>query len=218
MERKALFILAALTLLLLPLRSSAADVNVVGLFNGKAVLTIDGGKPRTLSVGETSPEGVKLLSATSEAAVVDYKGQRQTLGVGHGTRIGSSAADTGTGQVTLIADSRGHFVTTGTINGVSVRFLVDTGASAVSFSVEEARRLGISYLNGTPSRASTANGTVPAYRVKLDNVRVGDITLSNVDGVVVDGSGMNIALLGMSFLNRTQMKRDGDTLTLIRRY
>ena len=190
----------------------------MGLFNGKAVLTIDGGKPRTLSVGETTPEGVKLLSATSEAAVVDYKGQRQTLGMGHGTRLGASAPDSGAGQVTLTADSRGHFVTTGTINGMSVRFLVDTGATSVALSVDEARRLGISYLTGAVARVTTANGSVPAYRVKLDNVRVGDITLSNVDGVVVDGAGLNIALLGMSFLNRTQMKRDGDTLTLIRRY
>ena len=57
-----------------------------------------------------------------------------------------------------------------------------------------------------------------AYKLKLDNVRVGEITLNNVDCVVVDGLGLNIALLGMSFLNRTQMKRDGDTLTLVRRY
>ena len=88
----------------------------------------------------------------------------------------------------------------------------------MAFSVDEARRLGISYLTGAVARVTTANGSVPAYRVKLDNVRVGDITLSNVDGLVVDGAGLSIALLGMSFLNRTQMKRDGDILTLIRRY
>jgi aspartyl protease family protein len=57
------------------------------------------------------------------------------------------------------------------------------------------------------------------YWVKLDNVRVGDITLNNVDASVLEGTGLSsYALLGMSFLNRTQMNRDGDRLTLTRRY
>jgi aspartyl protease family protein len=208
--------LAAL-LLVLPLAAHGTDISVMGLFNGKAVLVIDGGKPRTVNVGQTTPEGIKLLSASSESAVVEYGGQRQTLGMGHATRIGATR-DAGFGQATLTADSRGQFVTTGTINGTSVRFLVDTGASSVALSVNEARRLGINYLSGSSGQVSTANGTAMAYKLKLDNVRVGEITLNNVDCVVVDGLGLNIALLGMSFLNRTQMKRDGDTLTLVRRY
>ena len=56
------------------------------------------------------------------------------------------------------------------------------------------------------------------YAVKLDNVRVGDIVVNNVDAAVIDGAGLNVILLGMSFLNRMQMKRDGDTLTLLKRY
>ena len=56
------------------------------------------------------------------------------------------------------------------------------------------------------------------YRVKLDSVTLGDITLLNVDGVVMAGPGLDIALLGMSFLNRTEMRRDGGYLTLIKRY
>jgi aspartyl protease family protein len=205
-------------LLLTQLSADAADITVSALFNGKAVLIIDGGKPRTLSAGQVTPEGVRLVSASSEAAVIEYEGQRQTLSPGHGTRIGITPGNSGTGQVTLNADIRGHFVTTGAVNGVAVRFLVDTGASTVAFSTAEAKRLGINYLAGTRGLSSTANGTVHVYRVKLDTVRVGDITLSNVDADIVDGAGLNIALLGMSFLNRMQMKRDGDTLTLIRRY
>ena len=192
-------------------------MTVTGLFGGKAVLIINGGKPRTLSVGETA-DGVKLVSANSETAVIEVEGRRQTLGMGHATRIGGSTAGSGTGDVTLKADARGHFFATGSINGGSVRFLVDTGASSIALSVEEARRLGVNYLNGVPGRVSTANGLANAYRVKFDTVRIGDITLNNVDGVVVDGMGLNVALLGMSFLNRTQMKRDGDTLILTRRY
>ena len=209
--------LAGLLLVSLPLAARAADISVMGLFNGKAVLVINGGKPRTVGVGQTTPEGIKLLSASSESAVVEYSGQRHTLNMGHATRIGATATSS-FGQVTLTADSRGHFVTTGTINGTSVRFLVDTGASSVALSVNEARRLGINYLAGNPGQVTTANGTAMAYKLKLDNVRVGEITLNNVDCVVVDGLGLNIALLGMSFLNRTRMQRDGDTLTLVRRY
>lgn len=190
---------------------------MTGLFNGKAVLIVNGAKPRTVNVGETVA-GVKLVSANSETAVIEFEGKRQTLGMGHGTRIGASTASSGSGQAVLTADSRGHFFTTGSINGTSVRFMVDTGASSIGLSVDEARRLGLNYLAGTPGRVATANGTAMAYKLKCDNVRVGEITLSNVDCVVVDGAGLNVALLGMSFLNRTQMLRDGDTLKLMRRY
>ena len=63
----------------------------------------------------------------------------------------------------------------------------------------------------------TANGFTQAYRVKLARVRVGAIELHEIDGVVVQ-QGPGVALLGMSFLNRLEMKRDGDTMTLTRRF
>ena len=104
------------------------------------------------------------------------------------------------------------------MNGVSLRFLVDTGASSVVLSSADARRAGVSYLAGTRVLTQTANGVVPVYTVKLDTLRVGDITLNNVDAAVIEGDKLPIALLGMSFLNRMEMKRDGMTLTLIRRF
>jgi aspartyl protease family protein len=200
------------------LHAHCADIAVTALFSGKAVVVIDNGRPRTLSVGQSTPEGVKLLSANSESAVIEYAGKRQTLLLGQGTRVGSSAPDGGSGQVTLSADSRGHFFANGWINGSAVRFMVDTGASTIALSSDEARRLGVNYLVGSRGFAQTANGRIPIYAVKLDTVRVGDITLNNVDAIVSEGGGLNVALLGMSFLNRMQMKRDGDTLTLLRRY
>ena len=189
---------------------------MTALFNGKAVVTVDGGRPRTLSVGESTPEGVKLLSANSDSAVIEAAGQRQTLRLGEGTRLGRSEAKSA--EVTVTADSRGHFLTMGAINGVSVRFLIDTGATSIALSSSEARRLGINYLSGTRGYSSTANGVIPLYRVTLDSVRVGDITLNNVEAAVLEGGGLDVALLGMSFLNRMQMKRDGDTLTLVKRF
>jgi aspartyl protease family protein len=85
-------------------------------------------------------------------------------------------------------------------------------------STSEAKRLGVNYLAGARGYSSTANGIIPLYRVTLDTVRIGDITVGNVEAAVLEGSGLDIALLGMSFLKRMQMKRDGDTLTLVKRY
>lgn len=210
---------AIVALLLLAAGPAAAvDVTVVGLFPNKAVVVINGAKPRTMTVGDTSPEGVRLIAASSEAAVFEIGGQRRTLAAGEGAAIAASAPPPRAGVVTLTADSRGHFVTTGAVNGIPVRFMVDTGASLVALSRSEAKRLGVNYLAGTRSLTHTANGLLPVYRVKLDSVRVGDITVTNVDAVVLDGDALPVALLGMSFLNRMEMRREGVTLTLTRRY
>ena len=206
--------------LIVPVIAAAADVDVVALTAGKAVVIIDKGKPRTLSVGETSPEGVKLISATSESATFEIAGKRQTLTTGgHGAvAAGASPGTGGSGSVSLTADSRGHFITTGTVNGMSMQFMVDTGASTIALSVDDAKRAGVNYLAGSRGRVQTANGTAVVYSVKLDSVRVGEITLNNVDAAVMEGAPLTVALLGMSFLNRTDMRRAGDTLMLIRRY
>ena len=130
-----------------------------------------------------------------------------------------SAASTGArNEVTLSAGSGGHFMTSGQVNGNAVRFMVDTGATLVAIPASEAKRLGIDYEKGERGRASTAGGIVASYRVKLDSVSVGDITLLGVDAAVVEAPGMDFLLLGNSFLSRTEMRRDGTTLTLIKRF
>jgi len=208
-------------LLLASLQVQAADISVTALFGGKAQLVIDGGKPRILSTGQTSPEGVKLISADSKGAVIEFQGKRRNLALGSGMRIGGadlSAGSTSGASVTLTADAQGHYQTLGQVNGGTVNFLVDTGATSIALPSADARRLGINYLNGQRGFTQTANGRAAAYRVTLDTVKVGDITLHAVEAVVLEGDGLKIALLGMSFLNRTEMKRDGQALTLIRRY
>lgn len=196
----------------------AADINVHALTAGRAVVSIDGGKPRTLAVGQVTAEGVTLISATSESAVFEVAGERRTLAVGQGAAIANTAPARGGDSVTLFADARGHFTTVGVVNGVSLRFLVDTGATSVVLSSADARRAGVNYLSGPRRLTQTANGVVPVYAVKLDSLRVGDITVNNVDASVIEGDRLPIGLLGMSFLNRMEMKRDGTTLTLIRRF
>jgi aspartyl protease family protein len=209
-------------LLFLSLAGAAfgAEVNLNGVVGNKALLVIDNGKPRWLVTGETSPEGIKLISISGEAAVVELGGKRQTLQMGLSERLSGGSPSSGAGgrSVTLTADGQGHFVTTGQINGVTVRMLVDTGASFISLSSSEAKRLGVNYLAGQRAAISTANGVVPAYKVKLDEVRVGDVTLNNVDGMVHVDNSLPIILLGMSFLNRMEMKRDGEKMVLTKRF
>jgi len=212
--------LGSLLFLLVCVPALAADVNLNGIIGTKALLVIDGAKPRWLSAGETSPEGIKLMSIGADSAVFELSGQRQTIKLGQSERlaVGSAASPSAGKSVTLIADGRGHFVTTGQINGSSVRFLVDTGASYISLASGEAKRLGISYLEGQRASMSTANGVVPTYKVKLDEVRLGDVTLNNVDGMVHADNSLPVVLLGMSFLNRMEMKRDGEKMVLTKRY
>jgi len=211
----------SLALCLCPWPLHAAQIQVIALTNGKATLVIDTAKPRTLSAGEVSPEGVRLLSANSEAAVVEFEGKRRTLPLGTNYREGP-ATSTGAASgrsVVIAADTQGHFLVSGMLNSVaSVRFLVDTGASLVSISADDARRAGINYLAGQRALTQTASGVTQVYRVKLDTLKIGDIVLHNVDAAVHTSGQLPIGLLGMSFLNRMEMRRDGAALTLTRRY
>jgi len=198
--------------------ANATDVNVIGLFTGKAVVVIDKGAPRTLAVGQKTPEGVVLISSDSKKAVLEIDGKRETLEMGQDF-YGAAQPVSDRPSVTLPADSRGQFYADGKVNGGHVRFVVDTGATTVLLPGPDADRLGIDYKNkGQQGRISTANGTATAYRVVLDTVTIGGITAYNVEAVVAEGSGLDVALLGMSFLNRTEMRRDGAYMTLTKRY
>lgn len=192
----------------------AASVSVIGLFKDKAIVSIDGGKPRTLSIGQTV-QGVKLLAADSDSARFDVDGKRRILGMGQSFAGGPAPATRQ--SVSLTADARGHFAAAGSLNGYPVSFLVDTGATSIAINAAEAKRIGLDYKAGQAVGVGTAAGRVPAWRVKFATVKVGSITVNHVDGLVVE-SGLNVPLLGMSFLNRMEMRRDGQTMTLIQRY
>jgi aspartyl protease family protein len=200
--------------LLLSAGAAAMDVNVVGLFPNKAVVQIDGGALQTLSIGQKTAEGVVLLSVEHDGATFDIDGQRMTLGLGHARMKTSTSA----AAVRVMADERGQFVVNGQVNGIAIRFTVDTGATLVALPASEARRLGLDYRKGQPVLLNTANGSAPGYRVELDTVRVGEVTVNGVDAVVMEGEGLPVALLGMSFLRRMDIKREGEIMTLTKRY
>lgn len=193
--------------------ANATEVALVGVFPGKAVLVVDGGNPRTVGAGQTVA-GVKLVSVDQESAVVDINGKRSRLLVGERPVALASAEGK---SILLQADSRGHFMTAGSINGASMQFMVDTGASSVAMGPSAATQAGIIYTQGTPGAASTANGVTRTWRVKLDTLKIGDITLRNVDAVVMSQE-MPVVLLGMSFLKRMDMKQENSTLLLKQRY
>ncbi|HXZ93383.1 MAG TPA: TIGR02281 family clan AA aspartic protease [Burkholderiales bacterium] len=200
--------------LLLALPAQATDVTLVGVFPGKgAVLQIDGGRPTTVRIGH-SVQGVSVLAAEEKQALVEIDGKRLTLLLG---QYASSSPAGDRERITLAADARGHFFADGSIDGGPVRFLVDTGASMVALPARDANRLGIDYRKGPRGIIQTAGGNAIAYRVTFDQVKVGGIELANVDGVVLE-QGLDVALLGMTFLNRVEMQRDGQSMVLVRRY
>jgi aspartyl protease family protein len=201
--------------LLISASAAATDIRVAGLFTNKALVQIDGGPLRTLSVGQKTAEGVVLVSVASDSATFDIDGKRITLGLGH-ARMATTAP--GAESVMLTADVQGHFKTDGQVNGKSVRFVVDTGATLIALPASEARRLSIDYQKGRKAMMRTANGSIPGYIVRLDTVSIGSVTIYDIEAVVLEGNGLEAPLLGMSFLNRMNMTREGDIMTLTRRY
>ena len=184
--------------------------------SNKALLVIDG-EPRTVNVGETV-RGVTLRALTGTTADVEVAGARRTLSLGAGpVRVRAASAPSNGQQIVIPAGRNGHFRTIGQINGRSVEFMVDTGASVVSMGQAEADLLGLDYRNGTPGMARTANGIVPMRVIVLNSVRIGDVEVANVEASVHPGS-LGVVLLGNSFLTRFQMKRENDVLRLDKRH
>lgn len=207
------FTLAAFCLLLSP-ALAAQEVGLAGIIGSKALLKINGGAPRAVPAGATV-DGVKVVSVQGDQVVVEINGRKRPLKVGQNA-VGV-AASSDSDRLVLQADGQGHFFTTGTINGVSVRFLVDTGASMISLGASDARRMGLDFNRGQKGISQTANGQVMVSKVQLDNVRIGGMTLHQVDAVIHQ-TDLPIALLGMSVLNRMEMQRDGSTMTLKKRF
>lgn len=188
--------------------------------SNRALLVIDG-QAQVLAVGQTA-RGVTLKRLEDGQAWVQVAGQERLLRLGQsptrvdepGAGAGQAAGPTaGARSIVLPMGPGGHFSTLGMINGRSVRFLVDTGATTVALSQAEANRIGLDWRGGQAMMSQTANGTVPVRAVTLDSVRVGEVELANVAAVVVP-SEMPMVLLGNSFLSRFTMQRSGDVMRL----
>lgn len=194
---------------------AVSQVEVQALFGGKAVVMIDGQR-RNLGIGETSPEGVKLISADSKQAVLEVDGN--TKSYKPGGAISLSYAKPEHLEEKVYADDRGMFRSVGTINGRTVRFLLDTGATTVAMNKSQARQLGVDYrMKGERIVVSTASANVKGYRVRLKSVSLGNIKQRNVEAMVIDGDHPGPILLGMSFLGKLKVEKDGNAMTIRQR-
>ena len=192
------------------------DLEVQALFSNKVVLMIDG-KRHVLAVGDTSPEGVKVVSSNNSGAILKVGGQQKQYNLGY-SAVSTTFKKRKSQKETIFINSGGMYMTFGNINGRTVRFLIDTGASAISMNTEQAKKLGIRYDKiGVPAGVSTASGFVDAYRVRLKSVSVGRISETNVEAFVIDGNHPGPILLGMTFLGRLSVEHSGNSMTLLQK-
>ncbi len=181
----------------------------------QAMLVIDG-QTHVVSAGRTV-QGVRVLGVGADAADVEVAGKRSRLEVGARpvqlARIGGGA---GGQTIVLPAGEGGHFFAQGSVNGKVVPFMVDTGATSVALSLSQAQAIGLDLKNAKLGIGSTANGNVAVQVLTLASVRIGDVTVHNVEAVILP-MAMPHALLGNSFLSRFQMLRENDVLKLTKR-
>lgn len=215
-------------------------VTVGGVIGNKAILNIDG-TPRTLAIGQEY-QGVKLLNAQGQTATIlivqsDGQSQRITLRVGDAPFAINSAqpaTQTPSSQNSNVSNERnnnterercipaeqhvyvsrhGMFKALGYINGKAVDFIIDTGATLVSMDEKQAVALGITdYKHGQPITLHTANGSVQAYLITLESVRVGQVEVKNVQASV--GGNKDIILLGNAFLSKLDIEMTPNRLVL----
>lgn len=191
------------------------DVLVQGLFRDKALLLIDD-EQHLLAAGETSPEGVTLVTADSHHAVIEINDQRQRYELG--SQIGGELSPPPELPAVTLWPVQGMYQSAGSINGYSVDFLVDTGASTVALNAATARRLDIDFETAPRITVRTASGRAIAHQITLRKVQIGGIAQRNVPAVVIDGPEPERALLGMSFLRSLDIDHRGDRLELRQKY
>lgn len=159
-----------------------------------------------LLVGLIMPGSQPVGQPATVAAAVpegrDLTSSRPTPAMGHGEHMIERASD-------------GHFYVEAQVNGRPVRFLVDTGASAVVLTMADAQRTGLPFsLQDFSVIARGASGDVRGQRIRLGSVAVGDQMAYDVDGAVV-AEGLDVSLLGQSYLSRLRsVEIDGNRMTL----
>ncbi len=223
-KQGALSLLVSLFLLIFlfsTLAMADTQVNVVGLFNNRALVIINGGAPKNMRAGQTS-NGVKLISANSSAATFVIEGRRQVLKMGQAASVGGGSISAELGKpnspVHLYANPQGHYYGNLNVNGTSLKYVIDSGATSVAFSSKDAKRAKINYKNGQKINMSTANGIVAAFLVTLNTLKIGTIVLNNVKATVIEGDSPPVVLLGMSAQTRLNMKQENSVLTLTKKY
>ena len=123
-----------------------------------------------------------------------------------------SISNIGVREVVLERNRQGHYVANGQLNGIPVTFLLDTGATEVAIPSEVADKAGLN--RGRAQQASTANGVVTVFSTEIDELRIGNIVLYDIDASITPSILGNTILLGMSALRQIEFTQRGSNLTL----
>lgn len=188
------------------------NIAVMGVIGDKIIMRVDG-SIRTLSMHETSPEGIRLLSIDSEhrQVLLDVNGKKKRYILGAGT-------ESSRGSTIIKPDKIGMYRVDGRINNNKVSFIVDTGATFVTINQAVADKLNIDKSEAKlRGQAETGNGMIPIYVVGRNKVEVGGLVLKNIDIAVHEGKYPKQALLGMSFLKKVKIEHVSGSLRLKKR-
>ncbi|WP_018934962.1 TIGR02281 family clan AA aspartic protease [Thioalkalivibrio sp. ALJ24] len=197
----------------------SADVEVHAVFDGQAVISVDGERA-LVNEGEAGPGGLRLLQTGSGRVQVEHEGETLWLERGGaagsrtagGSRSGEESAS-GPG-VSVHPDSRGRLTATVGVNGRAITMEVDREAESVMLRERDAERAGVDADAGSTVHLRTDRGRVDARRVTLDEVRVGSIRRSGVSAVIVPDDHIPRAVMGQTFLDRVEVESSGDALIL----
>ena len=196
--------------------SFADEITLLATMGSKAMFQVNG-QTKSLQIGQRVG-GAKIVSIAADFAVIETSnGRQRRLGLGDGyVAAAPSQADSGNSLV-LSPNSDGHYWADVIINGQTQRGVIDTGATHLSMSAKDAEQLKIKYRNGKPMRSQTANGVINSWLVQVPQLKLGVVTLYNIDLNVRESSDAGPMLIGMSTLNRFQMKREQDLMILSKR-
>lgn len=214
---KTIQLVLSIVFLVFSWNASALDFTVEALFKDKAMIKIDG-KRILLKAGQEK-NGLTLVSTDTyqQVAIIEIDGKSDTYDLGR--HIGGGYVKPQVKEILISADRKGSYFSNGQINGRSINFLLDTGASSVAMSENIARRLNLDYLDETKKlMVATAGGNQVGYKVNLREVSVGGIVLNNVEGIVITGSSPAVALLGMSFLSQIEIEHKQNLMVLRKKF
>lgn len=212
-----LSLLLLLVLMLVAGNLVARDFTVMALFPGKAMIEYQG--ERILLRSGQEKEGFLLLETDpyAQTATMQIEGTTDVYSLGR--QIGGGYAKPEVNEVRVDSNRQGSFLANGQINGQGVNFLLDTGATSVALNENLANRLGLDFVDENKRVVvSTAAGQRDAYRVILDQVSLGGITLYDIQGLVLRGDSPEITLLGMSFLGQLEIEQNQNLMVLRKKF
>lgn len=195
---------------------SGQKIQVLGLFKNMAVLDINHHR-KVMHVGDQSSSDIKLLAANSEKALFEISGHRVTMTLSENSSFRTDYPESAGAHQAQLVSNGGLFGVTGAINGQLANFVVDTGASYVTMSPQQANALNLDFHTGKKMMMNTANGKATAHIFTVKSVRIGGIELHNVRAAVMSNLSSSRILLGMSFLNQVDMKHGNGIMVLKQR-